>query len=310
MNKFENCKYCNTKLIKNQIFCSSSCAAKYNNAKRKFNPKLDKRIKYIPCKKCQKLTPTNIRSSKVICLSCKQLSTFCRVCGQHKCTDKKVCDHFRLFPSLIKYFGFNEDVIGTKEVYKEFYRIRSLIEEEYIDNELSLLDLAKKYNHGAPPNLDKILNVLQIKKRTISKATKLAILNGKVTPIGRPRGKHGYYTTWNKKKIFYRSSYELEFAKLLDSKKINYEVESLRLLYWDSVLESQRIAIPDFYLPDTNTIIEIKSTYTYNEQNMNDKIKAYKSHGYNVELFIDKNWWEWWGSNPHVSNYGFNSLED
>ena len=73
----------------------------------------------------------------------------------------------------------------------------------------------------------------------------------------------------------------------MDDQKIKYEVEKLRIVYWDSQLKKQRIAIPDFYLPDKNEIIEIKSTWTYDEQNMKDKFKAYKEHGYNYKLILN-----------------------
>jgi len=63
-------------------------------------------------------------------------------------------------------------------------------------------------------------------------------------------------------------------------------MESLRILYWDSQLLKQRIAIPDFYLLNENKIIEIKSNYTYNKINMNDKKKAYLKHGYKFELIF------------------------
>lgn len=48
-----------------------------------------------------------------------------------------------------------------------------------------------------------------------------------------------------------------------------------------------RGAIPDFYIPSTNTIIEIKSSWTLDEQNMKDKMKAYLDLGYNFKLICD-----------------------
>ena len=102
-----------------------------------------------------------------------------------------------------------------------------------------------------------------------------------------PKYKHGWHTTWNNKQIYYRSSYEFEYAKQLDILQLDYTVENLRILYWDSQLLRQRTAIPDFYIPQTNTIIEVKSNYTYDRQNMVDKVKAYKKHGYNFKLILE-----------------------
>ena len=99
--------------------------------------------------------------------------------------------------------------------------------------------------------------------------------------------KTGFHITWDNKKVWYRSSYELDYAKELDEKKIKYELETLRIWYFDTQKCIDRTAIPDFYLPETNTIVEIKSSYTYDKQNMDDKIKAYKKYGYNFKLILD-----------------------
>ena len=120
-----------------------------------------------------------------------------------------------------------------------------------------------------------------IKCRSFSESTALAIINGK----------HKYNTyhhiTWNGKKVFLRSTYELDYAKELDDNKIDYEVEKLRILYWDSIKLVQRTAIPDFYLTESNTIVEIKSDYTLDIQEMKDKIKAYREHGYKFILILE-----------------------
>ena len=45
----------------------------------------------------------------------------------------------------------------------------------------------------------------------------------------------------------------------------------------------------NFYLIDSNTIVEIKSEYTLNEEEMKDKVKAYRELGYNVKLIVNHN---------------------
>ena len=99
--------------------------------------------------------------------------------------------------------------------------------------------------------------------------------------------KTGHHITWEGKKIFYRSSYELDFCNELDRNKISYDVEKIRIKYWDSILKKYRISVPDFYLLDTNELVEIKSNWTYDEQNMKDKIISYKENGYNVKLILE-----------------------
>lgn len=73
----------------------------------------------------------------------------------------------------------------------------------------------------------------------------------------------------------------------MDECKIDYEVESLKIKYFDTQKEKIRVAIPDFYIPSLNMIVEIKSEWTYDEQNMKDKVKAYKELGYNFKLIKD-----------------------
>lgn len=74
----------------------------------------------------------------------------------------------------------------------------------------------------------------------------------------------------------------------LDVQRVRYDVENLRIEYWDSQMAEYRIAIPDFHLPDTNEIVEIKSTWTYNEQNMSDRFYRFRQLGYNCKLILDK----------------------
>ena len=74
---------------------------------------------------------------------------------------------------------------------------------------------------------------------------------------------------------------------MLDEQHIDYEVESLRIEYYDNNKKCYRIAIPDFYIPSTNTIVEIKSNYTLNVQNMLDKKLAYENAGYKFQLILE-----------------------
>lgn len=216
--------------------------------------------------------------------------THCKYCGalKKKCLLPSICGKYRLFDIMIDYFGFNKNTLGTIKIYEEYNRIKNLLIEEYYDNNLSLMDIGLKYNY-LNLNIIKLFDFLKIKRRDLSKSITLSFLkeDRKLNYNPNCTYKTGWHITWNNKKIFYRSSYELEFCKKLDDKKIDYEVEKLRILYWDSKKLKQRVAIPDFYILNENKIIEIKSFYTYDEQNMNDKVKAYKEHGYNFELYLE-----------------------
>lgn len=101
--------------------------------------------------------------------------------------------------------------------------------------------------------------------------------------------KSGYHITWDNKRVFLRSSYEFDYAKYLDDNKIEYYVEKLRIKYFCSKTNIYKISIPDFYIPSTNTIVEIKSNYTLDIINMKDKVKYYKKNGYNFKLILEHN---------------------
>ncbi len=68
------------------------------------------------------------------------------------------------------------------------------------------------------------------------------------------------------------------------------EFDNIR--YYHSEKQKDRFAIPDFYLPKTNEIIEIKGAENQHclpLQEMKDKFKRYVELGYKVKLLIGKN---------------------
>jgi hypothetical protein len=267
MKKCENCSCAHNGNYGSGRFCSMKCARGFSTKSKRslINEKVSKALK--------EKYPKKIK--------------FCKICGAErgKCLRPDICTKRQLFPSLEKYFGFNMLLLGSIDIYEEYQRVKNILLEDYIDNELSLPDMAKKYNHGDVRNFNKIINSLGIEKREMSEAQFLYLKNHDVKlPYSKHHYKYGWHITWEGKKIFYRSSYELEYAKYLDENKIQYDVEKLKIIYWDSQLKRQRIAIPDFYLSKENKIVEIKSSWTYDEINMNDKFKAYKEHGYVCEL--------------------------
>jgi hypothetical protein len=217
---------------------------------------------------------------------------YCKYCGNVKgqCRRSDICNKYQTFPRLIQYFGLNKEIIGTEKLYEEFDKIKLLLVEDYITNELSTTEIAAKYKYPYEHIFCLILKSFGIKRRTLSESQQIKLKNGTHSTFLPKLSKYktGWHTTWNGKSFFLRSSYELDYAQKLDKEQVDYEVEKLRILYFDSRLMRQRVAIPDFYLPATNTIIEIKSGYTLNKQEMKDKFKVYKEHGYNCKLILDK----------------------
>lgn len=278
-------------------FCSIKCAKAFatKNNRKETNEKVSKTIHQkthiLSCIKCGANIEKTINVHKAKCDKCLNKELKCKICGADKksCKRPDICKRYQIFPTLIKYFGFNKLTLGTENAILEFERIKNILYEDYYDNELSILDLIQKYHYyNNPMNFSKILDSLNIKRRNLSEAQQILLKNKKTDIPVNTKYKSCWHTTWNNKQFFLRSSYELDYAKYLDNLKIDYECENLRILYWDSQKNIQRIAIPDFYLPETNEIIEIKSSWTYDEQNMKDKFKEYINHGYKPRLILNK----------------------
>lgn len=165
------------------------------------------------------------------------------------------------------------------DTLKNYLEIKNNI-QNLINNNLSTVDICNALCNSSKKG-NTIFTILQINCRNLSEAVSNAYIQGKV------KSKEGYYLTWDNKEVFLRSSYEEDYAKELDQQCIEYEVECFHIKYWDSQLLKYRCAIPDFYIPSTNTIVEIKSNWTLDKQNMKDKFKAYKELGYNCKLICD-----------------------
>jgi len=284
-------------------FCSKECARSFssklntNIRNEKISKTLkNKHIRETICKKCGTIVYTKGSSPNVCCDKCRQKrksnTPYCNRCGAErgKCKYPSLCKKkLKLFDGLEKYFGFDKTSFGSKRYYEEIFRIKAMIEEDYYENNNSTVELCKKYNHTACGSFIRILKSIDIVLRNLKESSLLAYKTGRsvISIDNSTQYKHGWHTAWDNTQIFYRSSYELDYAEKLDEQKVKYDVEALRISYFDTQKCIERTAIPDFYLPETNTIVEIKSSWTYNEQNMNDKIKAYKKHGYNFKLILD-----------------------
>lgn len=86
------------------------------------------------------------------------------------------------------------------------------------------------------------------------------------------RGKHGVYN-----KIPYASTYELNYMRYLKKHSIKFkraDNKEYRIKY--KFNNKEHYFYPDFYLKDTQTIVEIKSSYTFGDAKTKAKIKAAK----------------------------------
>lgn len=286
------------------VICGKAIKIKYNAS-----------TKNCVCSECDPNTHSNIipnsiqntnNEHKYECGRRKcQIHHKCKICGKpmtatyseqsHQFAYRKICSDEcrRLIQPLrtfIKYFGFDKTKIGTPEVFDEVQRIRNMLYKDYwIDNMPSGL-IVKKYNYPKVSNLvAKVFRYLNIPIKTLSQAkSNNALVYGMSQKIARhAKYMQGWHTTWDGNDVFLRSSYEFDYAKELDNQKIHYEVESLRIKYFNTRDNDYRCAIPDFYIPSTNTIVEIKSKFTLDKPKMIDKFNEYKRLGYNTKLIFE-----------------------
>ena len=255
-------------------FCSKECARSYSSKQNK------NELKEAKCINCGKQIFINKKAS---ILTCK-----CNECKNkvNKSTFRKI--HSRHINTLIKYFGFDPNKNNDNDAENEFNRIRSLLHKLYWIEHYSSSEIANMFNYPNVGNLTgKVFKYLNISSKSNKESIHENLKYNKVKLRSNHKYKCGWHTTWNNNKVYLRSSYEFEYAKILDEQHIDYEVESLRIEYYDNNKKCYRIAIPDFYIPSTNTIVEIKSNYTLDIENMKDKKKSYDQLGYNFKLILN-----------------------
>lgn len=269
MNKkiCENCGYEHNGDYGSGRFCSVKCSKAFSTkAKRKeINKKVSKTAalknkKIKKCVSCKEEIKSNSKTK--YCDACKQFfkyRTMFKKLGIYE-SNIKVANNKSLDILLNMYF---KDKKSSCEIYEQF-KIK--------ENTL--------YNY---------FNKNDIRLRNNKHANIVAYTNGRLMPQSNFKYQSGPHETWFGNKVFLRSSYEKTFAEYLDNKRIFYKVESERIQY--KFKNEEHVYVSDFYIPSKNLLIEIKSSYFYNEaKEQNDiKLRAAKEKGYNVILLLDNN---------------------
>lgn len=255
MNK---CLNCGKEIPEGRKFCSSSCSAKYNNVRRQRKPWTEEQRQRVTKPKKQR---------------------YCKYCGRESIGC--VCEECRPFVGEIRLY--EKLHLEGKTLAEKARQFRTNLIQMYVQEKKSLPDIYRETGIWGKTAWA-ILADAGIKMRGKQESKDLAISQGH---YGITRSHSGSKITWDGKTVHYRSSYELRYAEELDRRKIRYCTEPFRVGYFDSSRKKFRTAIPDFYLPDTNELVEIKSTWTYDEQNMRDKFKAYRKAGYFPKLILE-----------------------
>lgn len=257
-------------------FCSRSCAATFQNRIVHSNkPNKPKKVK-------------NIVQKRPV----KSWSKICPITGQtfidqneYRNREWSPYPNGRIQTIQLLASAFNI-TLGQPDTSERLTAARSTIQEAYVNDQLSTLEIHKKFNWSCTPgHVSNFLKALNISRRSLSQASAMAITAGRAASVGHGY-KSGYHLDWSGQTHYYRSSYELKYYQILDDAKLPYQTESIHGPYYDSVLNKDRIAIPDIII-DNRIILEVKSSWTYNKPNMIDKVISYKFNGFDVILGLD-----------------------
>lgn len=284
---------------KEKYFCSKKCIHSRDWSK--------KETKIVKCNHCEKVMKVDKhKSSKFV---------YCRECALRRKHEKRAkrrrsflleCSyckkkHFQKeSPSLFcyaRYRRIGESLLREKwNICQEKEKIKKLknkIEDLYFKQHYNLSNIVKEF-HLSNRSFLFLFDLLNIRRKTKSEEGVSSVLSGRKNPPVYKKGiktiinyKRGYHTSWEGSVFYYRSSYELDYAEELDKQKISYKVEPFRIAYYNSVKKRNTVALPDFYLPFSNTIVEVKSKYTYDKQEMKDRFKAYRKLGYKCILLLE-----------------------
>lgn len=261
-------------------FCSLKCARGFSTKtnREETNKKVSKTLLKFYDDKLgidRKLTKPKMKKIKT-CKYCNEVITG----RKFSCCDcKPYIQNIILFKKLGTYTKGVKLSICNKLAIDILY-------DEYFNKQHTKLDIMQKYDLRSNTVYD-FFKKNEISLRSLSEAAQLAVQVHGLNASSRKSFKHGTHISWNNREVYYRSSYELEYCKYLDSMKIDYIMENPRIVYYDSQKNKNRIALPDFYLPESNTIVEIKSNYTYDAKNMKDKFLEYRKLGYNAKLILE-----------------------
>ena len=288
MEEKRHCLQCGKEIPSWKKFCNSSCAATYNNLRK------GKGTIHWSEEKRKAFSERQLKRKGSLPLDQREYK--CRYCGEkidydptHKFLWHTVCRKCAHYGHSIKLYvrtGFTEGPLKDRDK-----KLEDLFRNLYLEQGWSVPQIAKEFNLYYE-TIRIFFKNHNIQERGLSEAVQNSIFKGIRKPAtGDSKYKHGFHVSWEGKKFWYRSSYELEFAQMLDEQKVRYEIESrsCRTYYIDPVDNREHVAVPDFYLPDTNELIEVKSTFTLgNKDTMKAKLLAYRDAGYVPKLWLDK----------------------
>lgn len=264
-------------------FCSETCAKKYAaNYLRTEGKNKTKRLK---CLRCGKENEVLINHSNTyICEACRKKLKEEKNPKKYKYSENCVLGNFerswayKTKSSNIKKLGF--DFEGNFE--EEFFKVRNLLYSIYYDQKKSILEMVDLFNFKSSITPQNMLRLFGFNKfRGVKEGIVNSYVQGRSSltiPNDNYQFKHGWIDT-QFGKFYYRSSYELNLIKFLDSKGIRFTCNEFKINYVSSIDNLIHRGYPDFYLLDYNLIIETKSKKFFDDQDLRDRYREIKKEG-------------------------------
>lgn len=258
-------------------FCSRQCANKYSSSRLDQNKK-----KLIKCKVCHKTKEVNIHTSNnFICNDCRNL----RKKEFYRYPENCILGRFERSQAFIrksnnlKNLGFNFEGIFEEE----FFKIRNLLYKVYYEDKRSFNEIEEMFNFHSINTPLSMLKLVGFEKR---RGLKEAVINSYITgrsTLTSPDRNYKYAHGWIETKfgkVYYRSNYELALINILVEKNLEFSLNQFSINYISSKDNLLHKAYPDFKIDRLNLIIETKSAFNYNEQDIIDRYKEIKKLGY------------------------------
>lgn len=307
-------RMCDAKRFPN-FFCNKSCAAIYNNTHRTvdYTNTFTNKRKYIEYngvdltslssveyqkihakiwqsekrKLKSKTRKSLVKKKKSIQKTHRTRKTrLCKVCGQEQCSNPHICkwSSLRNKSLNLQLLGFDFSTYGTLGIIESYTNFRQKMLTEY--KTMSMTQIRKYYNIKADKTIQDIFKYLKIPLVSANEQLRKYFDNGGA-PLQRKGVKCTPYIKHDGSTIMCRSSYEVDFAHHLEKLNIAFEFENKQILFKSSIDHKIHYAFPDFYISNTNTIIEVKSWYYYDQLRMIDRFNAYRAAGYIPKLLLE-----------------------
>lgn len=272
IDKILICEFCGKEITEDyrkdkrtpQRFCSRSCANSYSSLYVDYE-----KLKDSFCTVCGKPIKIKHNATSGRCDRCKvkHIYRYSKDCVLGKF--ERSMAYIQRSTNLERLgFDFNKDWES------EFFKARNLLYKKYYEEKMSYLELKKYFkfpSHKIIPDYLKLFGLFKI--RSISEGLRISFQKG-VSKLNIPKTSK-YLSGW-KDGYYYRSSYELNMIGYLESKGIDFQCNTFKVIYRSSKDNNYHTAFPDFYVPSMNLIIEMKGENRYDEVDLKDRYESIK----------------------------------